>query len=229
VVQKSVKMSAPGINARTGGQGGERTPGAEPSPIVLTIGHSTHSLEEFIGPLQAHGATCVVDVRTVPRSRHNPQFDKTSLPRSLNIAGLGYVHMPGLGGLRHAKRDSPNVGWRNASFRGFADYMQTPEFAQSLEELIRLANQDRIIVMCAEAVPWRCHRSLIADALLVRGIRTEDIMSATRRQVHTFTPFAKVRGTAITYPTELSGSTEKKPPAKRSRPQPVAKNTRKEG
>ena len=197
-------------------------PKEEPSPLVMTIGHSTHTIEEFIRLLQAHGATCVVDVRTVPRSRHNAQFNKTSLPRSLKKAGLGYVHTPGLGGLRHAKRDSPNLGWRNASFRGYADYMQTPEFVQSLEELIRLANQDRIVLMCAEAVPWRCHRSLIADALLVRGIRTEDIMSATRRQAHTLTPFAKVRGTAITYPAEASGSTQEKPPAKRSRPPDAA-------
>ena len=130
-------------------------------------------------------------------------------------ADLKYVHMPGLGGLRHAKRDSLNLGWRNVSFRGYADYMQTPEFAQSLEELICLANQDRIVLICAEAVPWRCHRSLIADALLVRGIRTEDIMSATRGQVHTLTPFAKVRGTAITYPGETAEGTQKKPSAKR--------------
>jgi uncharacterized protein (DUF488 family) len=175
---------------------------AEPSPIVLTIGHSTRAIEEFIGLLQAHAVSRVVDVRTVPRSRHNPQFNKDSLPEPLKKAGLGYVHMPGLGGLRHAKRDSPNLGWRNASFRGYADYMQTPEFAESLEELIQLASQGRIALMCAEAVPWRCHRSLIADALTVRGIRTEDIMSPTRRQIHTLTPFAKVRGTEITYPAE---------------------------
>jgi uncharacterized protein (DUF488 family) len=194
-----------------------------PSPLVMTIGHSTHTLEEFIGMLQAHGATCVVDVRTVPRSRHNPQFNKASLPHSLRKAGLKFVHTPGLGGLRHAKRDSPNVGWRNASFRGYADYMQTPEFAQSLQALIHLANHHRIVLMCAEAVPWRCHRSLIADALLVHGIRTEDIMTATRRQVHTLTPFANVRGTAITYPAEASVSTRKKPTAKRSPPRPAAK------
>ena len=133
-------------------------------------------------------------------------------------AGLSYVHMPGLGGLRHARRDSINVGWRNASFRGYADYMQMPEFEQSLEELIQLAKQERIAIMCAEAVPWRCHRSLIADALLVRGIPTEDIMSPTRRQVHTLTPFAKVRGTTITYPAEVSRSNPKKPSAKRPRP-----------
>ena len=193
----------------------EGMPKKGPSPLVMTIGHSTHTLEEFIRLIQAHGATRVVDVRTVPRSRHNPQFNRDSLPGSLKNAGLGYVHLPGLGGLRHARRDSVNAGWRNASFRGFADYMQTREFEQSLDELVRLANQERIVLMCAEAVPWRCHRSLIADALLARGIRTEDIMSATRRQVHTLTPFAKVRGTAITYPGEASEGTQKKPSAKR--------------
>ena len=197
------------------------TPKEEPSPLVMTIGHSTRTLEEFIDLLQTHGASCVVDVRTVPRSRHNPQFNKASLPRPLKKAGLGYVHLPGLGGLRHAKRDSLNVGWRNASFRGYADYMQTPEFAQSLDELVQLANQEQIVLMCAEAVPWRCHRSLIADALLVRGIRTEDIMSPTRRQVHTLTPFAKVRGTTITYPAETSRSAAKKHPAKHRRPRPI--------
>ena len=191
-------------------------PRAEPSPIVLTIGHSTRTLEEFLGLLRAHGATRVVDVRTVPRSRHNPQFDEASLPGSLKETGLGYVHMPGLGGLRHVKRDSLNPAWRNASFRGYADYMQTPDFLQSLDEMIRLANQERIVLMCAEAVPWRCHRSLIADALLVRGIRTEDIMSPTRRQIHTLTPFAKVQGATITYPAETSRIPPKKPPTKRS-------------
>jgi uncharacterized protein (DUF488 family) len=198
-------------------------PRPEPSRLLLTIGHSTRTVEEFIGLLRAHAVSRVVDVRTVPRSRHNPQFNKASLPGSLKKAGLGYVHMPKLGGLRHAQRDSLNVGWRNASFRGYADYMQTPEFAKSLEELIQLANQDRIALMCAEAVPWRCHRSLIADALLVRGIRAEDIMSPTRRQVHTLTPFAKVRSTTITYPTEASQSTQEKPSAKRSRAQLVEK------
>jgi uncharacterized protein (DUF488 family) len=221
MMKKQVKMSVPGIKAKTGGRVEKRMPSAEPSPIVLTIGHSTRTLEEFIGLLQAHGATRVVDVRTVPRSRHNPQFNKASLPRALKKSGLSYVHLSGLGGLRHAKRDSLNVGWRNASFRGYADYMQTPEFEQSLEELIGLANQDRIALMCAEAVPWRCHRSLIADALLVRGIRTEDIMSLTRRQVHVLTPFAKVRGTTITYPAEVSPRNTKRPSAKCSRPRPI--------
>lgn len=215
-------MSVPRINTKTAGLG-KRMPRAEPSPIVMTIGHSTRTVEEFIGLLQRHAVSRVVDVRTVPRSRHNPQFNKASLPGSLKKAGLSYVHLPGLGGLRHARRDSLNLGWHNASFRGYADYMQTPEFEQGLEELIQLAKQDQIALMCAEAVPWRCHRSLIADALLVRGIRTEDIMSPTRRQVHTLTPFAEVRGTTITYPTEESQSAQKKPSAKRSRPQPVEK------
>lgn len=177
-------------------------PKVAPSPIVLTIGHSTRTIEEFIAILRAHGATGVVDVRTVPRSRHNTQFNKASLPHSLKKAGLSYVHLPGLGGLRYARHDSVNVGWRNASFRGYADYMQTPEFQESLNELVRLVKHDRLALMCAEAVPWRCHRSLIGDALLIRGIRTEDIMSPARRYAHILTSFAKVRGTTITYPSE---------------------------
>jgi carbohydrate kinase (thermoresistant glucokinase family) len=200
------------------------TPKAESPPIVLTIGHSTRTLDEFIHLLQAHDVSRVVDVRTVPRSRHNPQFNKASLPRALKKVGVRYVHLPGLGGLRHAKRDSPNMGWRNTSFRGYADYMQTPEFDQSLEELIELAKQQRIVLMCAEAVPWRCHRSLIADALLIRGIRTEDIMSPARRTVHTLTPFAKVRGTTITYPAEKQQSTQKNSPSKQFRQRPVEKS-----
>ena len=181
----------------------------ESTPLIMTIGHSTRTLEEFIHLLQANRVTCVVDVRTIPRSRHNPQFNTDTLYSSLEKAGLKYVHMAGLGGLRHAKSNSPNMGWRNASFRGFADYMQTPEFAQSLQELLILASQERIVLMCAEAVPWRCHRSLIADALLVRGIRTEDILSEAKRLVHTLTPFAQVQGTTITYPIEASESTPK--------------------
>lgn len=207
-------MSAMKIKTKTAGAEESRTPTAKPAPIVLTVGHSTRTLDEFIRLLQAHGVSRVVDVRTVPRSRHNPQFNKASLPRALKKAGVRYIHLPGLGGLRHAKRDSLNVGWRNVSFRGFADYMQTPEFKQSLDELIQLATKERIALMCAEAVPWRCHRSLIADALLAHRICTEDIMSLTRRQVHTFTPFAKVRGTAITYPSENPRSTQEKPSRK---------------
>ena len=172
------------------------------APVVLTIGHSTRPLDEFIQLLQAHDVSCVVDVRTIPRSRHNPQFNKASLPRALKNAGMDYLHLPGLGGLRHAKPDSPNMGWRNTSFRGYADYMQTQEFQENLAKLIELASKHRLAMMCAEAVPWRCHRSLIADALIVRGIVTEHIMSLTHRQVHKLTPFAKVHGLVITYPAE---------------------------
>ena len=170
------------------------------SGLVLTVGHSTRPIEEFLELLQAHGVERVVDVRTVPKSRRNPQFGQDLLRNSLQPAGIAYTHIPGLGGLRRARPDSPNAGWRNASFRGYADYMQTPQFARALEELIGLAGEERIAVMCAEAVPWRCHRSLIADALLVRGISSEDIASPTRRTPHRLTPFARVRGTQLTYP-----------------------------
>jgi uncharacterized protein (DUF488 family) len=180
----------------------EETVQAATSTIVLTIGHSTRTIEEFINLLLAHRVSWVVDVRTIPRSRHNPQFNADSLPGSLKKVGVGYVHMAGLGGLRHPMRDSLNVGWCNGSFRGFADYMPTPEFETNLDELIQLVNQDRIALMCAEAVPWRCHRSLIADALLLRGIHTEHILSLARRQIHTLTRFAKVQGTRISYPAE---------------------------
>jgi uncharacterized protein (DUF488 family) len=169
---------------------------------VLTVGHSTRPLKTFIELLKAHGVKLLVDVRTVPRSRHNPQFNQESLPESLAAVGIKYVHKPGLGGLRHPRHDSPNTGWRNASFRGFADYMQTPEFEKNLEKLSSLARRERLAIMCAEAVPWRCHRSLIADTLTVRGIPVEHIASATRRNRHAITPWARVEGLRNTYPPE---------------------------
>lgn len=170
--------------------------------MVLTVGHSTRTLEAFLDLLHAHGVKRLIDVRTVPRSRHNPQFNGETLPKSLSRAGIGYIHMPELGGLRHARGDSANIGWHNASFRGFADYMQTPEFETGLTKLMETATCTRTAIMCAEAVPWRCHRSLIADALTTRKIPVEHITSATRAQPHALTPFAKVRGTRITYPAE---------------------------
>jgi len=175
------------------------------NPAVLTIGHSMRSLEEFISLLQTNDVKKVVDVRTVPRSRHNPQFNRETLPTDLGPVGIGYIHMPGLGGLRHSRPDSPNTGWHNASFRGFADYMQTEEFKKNLETLIELARKDQAALMCAEAVPWRCHRSLIADALVIRGIRVEHILSFTHRQDHMLTPWAKVDGTQVTYPPDGDG------------------------
>jgi uncharacterized protein (DUF488 family) len=169
-------------------------------PLVLTVGHSTHPLEAFIDLLKAHSVTRLIDVRTVPRSRRNPQFNRDTFSEALASANIHYTHAAGLGGFRRTRAESPNQGWRNEAFRGYADYMQTEEFAGHLADLIEQAKQERIALMCAEAVPWRCHRSLIADALLIRGIRVEEILSKTRRQAHTLTSFAKVNGTAITYP-----------------------------
>jgi uncharacterized protein (DUF488 family) len=173
----------------------------ESQPIVLTVGHSTHPLEAFIDLLKAHSVTRLIDVRTVPRSRHNPQFNRDTFSDALESSGIRYMHVAGLGGFRHTSRESSsNRGWRNEAFRGYADYMQTPEFAENLADLIELAKQERVVLMCAEAVPWRCHRSLIADALLIRGVRVEEIISETRRQAHMLTSFAKVDGTSIIYP-----------------------------
>jgi uncharacterized protein (DUF488 family) len=171
-----------------------------------TIGHSTHPIEKFIRILMAHGIAKLVDVRTIPKSRHNPQFNIESLAASLQAAGIQYHHLPGLGGLRHARKDSINTGWRNASFRGYADYMQTPEFAENLRYLTELASQAPTAIMCAESVPWRCHRSLIADALTVRGIPVLEILSVTKSQPHAMTPFAKVEGQRVTYPAPAKAS-----------------------
>jgi uncharacterized protein (DUF488 family) len=179
---------------------------------VFTIGHSTRAWEAFVELLRAHGIERVLDVRSIPRSRHNPQFNRETLSAKLRGARISYVHLRSLGGLRHARRDSPNMGWRNASFRGFADYMQTPEFEKGLQRLIKLAKKKKTAIMCAEAVPWRCHRSLIADALTARGIRAEHIVSGKRVRVHTLIPFGRVRGDRITYPAFVSESAE--PPHK---------------
>ncbi len=170
--------------------------------IIFTIGHSTHPLEEFIGLLKAHAVEQLIDVRTIPRSRHNPQFNRDTLSVKLRNARIGYRHMKGLGGLRHPLKNSPNDGWRNSGFRGFADYMQTAEFAENLQKLIALAKKKQTVIMCAEAVPWRCHRSLISDALTVRGIAVEHITSRTSRHTHKLTPFALVDGVRITYPAD---------------------------
>ncbi len=169
---------------------------------VSTIGHSTYPIDEFIRMLEAHHISQLVDVRTISRSRRNPQFNRENLPASLKTAGIGYRHMPGLGGLRHPRKDSVNTGWRNASFRGYADYMQTPEFGENLNDLIQVASKAPTAIMCAEAVPWRCHRSLIADALLARGIPVLEILSITKIQPHAMTPFAKVVGQQVTYPDD---------------------------
>jgi uncharacterized protein (DUF488 family) len=172
----------------------------EPELTILTIGHSTKTLDEFIDLLKTYGVTLVVDVRSVPRSRHNPQFAKETLPNTLKLEGVKYIHMPNIGGLRRSKPDSINTAWRNKSFRGYADYMQTKEFTENLLNLIALAKENSLVIMCAEALPWRCHRSLIADALTVRNIKVTHILTMDNTVQHRLSEWAHVDGTNITYP-----------------------------
>ncbi|HKV01830.1 MAG TPA: DUF488 domain-containing protein [Ktedonobacteraceae bacterium] len=167
---------------------------------IYTIGHSTRSIEQFLGLLKAHNIEELVDVRTVPQSRHNPQFGKEELAAALQQAGIGYMHLGKLGGLRQSSKDSINLGWQNSSFRGFADYMATPEFQQGLDELKTIAEKKRVAIMCAEAVPWRCHRSLIADALTTQGWQVLHIQSKKTASPHEPTPFLKVQDGKLTYP-----------------------------
>jgi uncharacterized protein (DUF488 family) len=200
-----------GVRADSGDAGHASHAGNVTPLTILTIGHSTHPIGEFIGLLKAHAVQRVVDVRTIPRSRHNPHFSRDQLSPALHRVKLHYRHMPELGGLRRARPDSVNTGWRNASFRGYADYMQTREFEDSLSVCIDLAKQERVVLMCAEAVPWRCHRSLIADALVARGIDVSEITSRIRTRPHSLTAFAEVIGMRVTYPAELSQSSASRP------------------
>jgi uncharacterized protein (DUF488 family) len=176
------------------------------SLVIFTVGHSTRAIEVFLDLLRGHAVQRLVDVRTVPRSRRNPQFAQEALAAALGAASIAYEHAPVLGGLRRPRVDSPNDGWRNASFRGYADHMQTPAFHEALQALVTRAARERIACMCAEAVPWRCHRSLIADALLVRGVSAEEIVSPTRTRAHRLTPFARVTGTTLWYPLPLDAA-----------------------
>jgi len=169
-------------------------------PVIFTIGHSTHPIEEFVELLKMYGVKEVVDVRSIPMSGHNPQFNTDTLKESLQQAHIKYKHLKKLGGLRHSKKDSINLGWRNVSFRGFADYMATPEFSEGLESLIKIAGSRETVIMCAEAVPWRCHRSLIADALTKKGWLVRDIMSRTSAPKHRLTSFLRVRKGQLIYP-----------------------------
>ena len=169
-------------------------------PVIFTIGHSTHPIDEFVGLLHAHCIKEIIDVRSIPKSRHNPQFNSESLKESLQRAHVRYKHVKKLGGLRHTTKDSLNLGWRNASFRGFADYMASEEFEEGLQELIKIATHRNTAIMCAEAVPWRCHRSLIADALTKKGWLVRDIMSRTSATKHRLTSFLKVKKGKLVYP-----------------------------
>ncbi len=181
----------------------DRPPRAAPGwagARILALGHSTRPVEELVELLRSKGVVTLADIRTVPRSRRNPQYERTALERTLPAAGIGYVHLPRLGGLRHPRRDSPNAGWQNESFRGYADHMLSPEFAQGLEELREIARRGPVAVMCAEAVPWRCHRRLLADALLARGVVVEHIVGNGRTVPHELTPFAVREGRRVLYP-----------------------------
>jgi uncharacterized protein (DUF488 family) len=176
-------------------------------PTIYAIGHSTRPVEEFIRALGANTITLLVDIRTLPRSRHNPQFYGTTLKSSLEEAGIGYVHLKGLGGLRHPRKDSINLGWRNDSFRGYADYMETEEFQTALSTLVELSKKQTVAIMCAEGNPFRCHRMLVADALTVRDIKVIHVSSERSVRVHRLTPFAKPIGKSITYPAEQDQTT----------------------
>jgi uncharacterized protein (DUF488 family) len=178
---------------------------------IFTIGHSTRPAATFIRLLQAHGVQRLIDVRTIPKSRRNPQFSREHLSPALRRAKIHYTHLPGLGGLRRPRPDSINTGWRNTSFRGYADYMQTPEFEASLERCLALAAKESVALMCAEAVPWRCHRSLIADALLARGVESSEITSRIRARPHTLTAWARVRRGRVTYPAPASSNSPMEP------------------
>jgi uncharacterized protein (DUF488 family) len=166
---------------------------------IWTIGHSTHAIEEFLGLLSGARIQTIADVRSFPGSRKYPQYGREALAATLAGHGIGYEWLPALGGRRRVLPDSPNTAWRNASFRGYADYMSTPEFAQGLGQLIQLASQARTAMMCAEAVWWRCHRSMIADALSVRGIEVVHILDAKHHVVHPMTSPARVVRGVLSY------------------------------
>jgi uncharacterized protein (DUF488 family) len=169
-------------------------------PMIYTIGHSTLPIDELVETLKTYDVARVVDVRSIPGSRHNPQFNEDALRRELERAGIEYSHMPGLGGFRKPLKDSPNAGWKKSAFRGYADYMQTEQFEENLDALIELARGLTVAIMCAEAVPWRCHRSLIADALTARGFEVVDILSRSSARPHQMTPFAVIEGKRVLYP-----------------------------
>lgn len=185
---------------------GETGHPADPSPlepsVLWTLGHSTRPLDEFLGLLQAFDIQLLADVRTTPYSRRNPQFHSSALAKSLAGAAIAYRHMPKLGGRRKSRRDSANAGWRNESFRGYADYMETQAFWDGLEDLMAMGHKQSVAIMCAEAVPWRCHRTLIADALVSRGWTVRHIISSSSLKAHACTPFARLQGNRLIYPAE---------------------------
>jgi uncharacterized protein (DUF488 family) len=179
--------------------------------MIYTIGHSTNPINGFIRTLQAYAIVMLVDVRSIPKSRHNPQFNEEELKDSLGKANIDYIRIEELGGRRHTTKSSVNTAWKKSSFRGFADYMQTQEFKRGIDRLILLAADQQTVIMCAEVLPWRCHRSLIGDALLVRNITVMDIIGMQTSKPHQLTPWAKVSGVEVTYPEEIKGNDSPRP------------------
>jgi len=186
---------------------------------LFTVGHSTRTIDELVAMLRAFDITVLADIRTIPRSRQNPQFEGDALRSALRSRRIRYVHVSELGGLRKPRKDSPNTAWRNASFRGYADYMLTEDFELGLAKLRALVDEKDVALMCAEAVPWRCHRSLVADALTARGARVEHIMSAQRANPHRVTSFAAIEGKRVTYPGEPTAA-----PPHQSKSKPKSKS-----
>jgi uncharacterized protein (DUF488 family) len=169
--------------------------------FIFSIGHSTRPPDQFLALLRAHGIHTLVDIRSIPRSRRNPQYDQAALQQAIEAAGLVYQHLPALGGHRRARADSPNTGWLNPSFRGYADYMQTESFEQGLCELLELNRvAGPLAIMCAEAVPWRCHRSMVADVLVTRGISVLHILGPASARGHRLNPMARIDGAVLFYP-----------------------------
>ncbi|MDD1678870.1 MAG: DUF488 domain-containing protein [Methanomicrobiales archaeon] len=181
-----------------------------PEETIYTIGHSTRSLPEFIGILKAYRITVVIDIRSIPRSRHNPRFDRDTLAGALGDAGIRYLHCTDLGGFRKAEKGSVNTAWTSRAFRGFADHMQRGEFSRAIERLIEITENETPVLMCAEGNPYRCHRRLIADALVVRGVRVVHLATRRSGKPHTLTPFARVEEGKITYPALEPKDTEKR-------------------
>jgi len=188
---------------------------AVPTNVLFTIGHSTHSIEEFIALLNAHRIRHLVDVRSIPKSRHVPQFNTDDLSSSLSAANIAYTHLKALGGRRHSRKDSTNTGWRNPSFRGYADYMATPQFAEGLAALAQIASTTPTAIMCAEAVPWRCHRSLTSDAMILKAWEVRDILTTAPAKEHKLTPFLKIVDGQPTYPASDESATLFDPPKKK--------------
>jgi len=173
--------------------------------VILTLGHSVRPIEQTLALLQENRVTLLADVRAIPRSRRNPQYDSAAFATALQQAGIGYRHLPKLGGMRKPRAGSVNEGLKEDGFRGYADYMQTAEFETALDALVTLAAERQLAYMCAEAKPLECHRALISDALTARGIEVRHILGSGSTEAHAYTRYAEVHCKRVTYPFKLEG------------------------